>query len=689
MPVMLDKAHILENPDQLRDLSWIAELTNTIIYSPGMTQSALEQNFRTLRECYQEQSIDGLFVQYFTRLLQTYPRDSSFRDTGLIVRMPYTKDDFLYTEEPYKEISAQKTQFARDQVTAQLADIAKGLGITGFKQLCAKYDRGLSEQVAEGRHLSFPLAGTDEKVLLAPGEWHIDQTGIWKPYGMRDEYACTHPIAPVKRLINIDTGTEKLMIAYERGGRFRYLIRDKQSLFDSKKIIELSAVGIAVTSKSAGNLSQFLCEIEDLNYEVIPEQDSVGRLGWLNDGRFSPYVQNLAFDGDAAYGAIFAAIREQGDFETWRACALRCRQQSITAQIMLAASFASVLIKRLGGLSFFVHLWGVDSGTGKTVGLMLAASVWGDPELGRYPQTFNATQVGHEKTAGFLGNIPMCIDELQLSKDSHGHSKFDVYQLSQGVGRTRGNKAGGIDQTPTWSLCILTTGESPIVQQNAGAGAVNRVIDIECKAEQAVISDGAGVCKVIKSNFGGAGKRFIASLTDDIWAKAQSIYDACFRELSAGETTEKQAMAAAFILTADRLADELVYHSGNWLTSSQMESFLKTKSSVSAGERGYSYLCDWVAINSGKFSGESGGDVYGIIEGDFAYINRTIFRNACKEGGFDESAILSWLKVKGLIQTRGRAMTKGKRIGGVLTECVVLQLLSNPADAEDEFDGLL
>lgn len=689
MPVMLDKAHILENPDQLRDLSWIAELTNTIIYSPGMTQSALEQNFRTLRECYQERSIDGLFVQYFTRLLQTYPRDSSFRDTGLIVRMPYTKDDFLYTEEPYKEISAQKTQFARDQVTAQLADIAKGLGITGFKQLCAKYDRGLSEQVAEGRHLAFPLAGTDEKVMLDPGEWHIDQTGIWKPYGMRDEYACTHPIAPVKRLINIDTGTEKLMIAYERGGRFRYLIRDKQSLFDSKKIIELSAVGIAVTSKSAGNLSQFLCEIEDLNYEVIPEQDSVGRLGWLNDGRFSPYVQNLAFDGDAAYGAIFAAIREQGDFENWRACALRCRQQSITAQIMLAASFASVLIKRLGGLSFFVHLWGVDSGTGKTVGLMLAASVWGDPELGRYPQTFNATQVGHEKTAGFLGNIPMCIDELQLSKDSHGHSKFDVYQLSQGVGRTRGNKAGGIDQTPTWSLCILTTGESPIVQQNAGAGAVNRVIDIECKAEQAVISDGAGVCKVIKSNFGGAGKRFIASLTDDIWAKAQSIYDAYFRELSAGETTEKQAMAAAFILTADRLADELVYRSGNWLTSSQMESFLKTKSSVSAGERGYSYLCDWVAINSGKFSGESGGDVYGIIEGDFAYINRTIFRNACKEGGFDESAILSWLKVKGLIQTRGRNKTKGKRIGGVLTECVVLQLLSSPADLEDEFDGLL
>ncbi len=28
-------------------------------------------------------------------------------------------------------------------------------------------------------------------------------------------------------------------------------------------------------------------------------------------------------------------------------------------------------------------------------------------------QTFNATQIGHEKTAAFLDNIPMCIDGFQ------------------------------------------------------------------------------------------------------------------------------------------------------------------------------------------------------------------------------------------------------------------------------------
>jgi hypothetical protein len=148
-------------------------------------------------------------------------------------------------------------------------------------------------------------------------------------------------------------------------------------------------------------------------------------------------------------------------------------------------------------------------------------------------------------------------------------------------------------------------------------------------------------------------------------------------------------MAAAFILTADRLADELIYQSGEWLTCAQISEFLKTKVSVSAGERGYAYLCDWVAMNAGKFSGESGGDVYGVIDGDYAYINRTVFRNACKDGGFDESAILSWLKVKSLIRTRGRAFTKPKKIGGVPVECVVMRMADFTTEEQNELDELL
>lgn len=682
MPVMLDKAHILENPDHLRSQKWLAELINDLVYSPGMTQQALEENFRLLRECYQERSLDGIFTALFSRMAQMYSRSEVLQETGLTVRMPYTKHDFLYTEAPYKEIAEQKTQFARDQVTAQLAEIAKKLGVTGFKQLCAQYDRGLEEQVSDGRHLAFPLANTGEKICLDPGDWHIDQTGIYKMTGMREEYACTHPIAPVGRLTNIDTGMTKLMIAFERGGSIRYLIRDKRDLFDSRKIIELSTFDVAVTSKTAANLSQFLCEIEDLNYEVIPEQDSVGRLGWLSNGSFSPFMENIAFDGDASFGSMFSAMHEEGDYTTWLQCAIGCRNYSLTAQIMLAASFASVLLAKIGGLPFFVHLWGVDSETGKTVALMLAASVWGDPQVGRYVQTFRSTKVGHEYTANFLKNIPLCIDEKQLD------SKFDVYQLAEGVGKTRGNKTGGIAETPTWNLAILTTGETPLTSAGAGSGALNRVIDIECKAENKIIDDGKTTAKILRKNYGFAGRRFLAQLTPELLAEAEELHDKYYRQLQILDKTDKQSAPAALIIMADVLADRLIFKTGNVLTPAKIVDFLKSRSEVSAGQRGYDYLCDWVAMNTSKFSIDGNGETFGIIECDTAYINRTAFRKACADGGYNESAVLSWLKAKNLIETRGRAMTKGKRINGVLVECVVMQLPASQPEP-DPFDELL
>jgi hypothetical protein len=52
----------------------------------------------------------------------------------------------------------------------------------------------------------------------------------------------------------------------------------------------------------------------------------------------------------------------------------------------------------------------------------------------------------------------------------------------------------------------------------------------------------------------------------------------------------------------------------------------------------------------------------------------------CIENKISSQALLSHLKTNNLIQTRGKGYTKGKRIGGILVECVVLKL------NEDDFD---
>ena len=124
----------------------------------------------------------------------------------------------------------------------------------------------------------------------------------------------------------------------------------------------------------------------------------------------------------------------------------------------------------------------MDSGTGKTVAQMLGASVWANPTAGgAYFQTFKSTSVGVELMAGFLHSLPLFLDELQLARDRHGRVNFNVYELAAGSGKLRGNKSLGLDYTPKWANCFITSGETPLVGETDGAGAVNRVVDIECR----------------------------------------------------------------------------------------------------------------------------------------------------------------------------------------------------------------
>ena len=51
-----------------------------------------------------------------------------------------------------------------------------------------------------------------------------------------------------------------------------------------------------------------------------------------------------------------------------------------TVHFIVASSFASVLIELLHINPFIVHLWG-KSGTGKSVTLIIAMSIWGNPKI--------------------------------------------------------------------------------------------------------------------------------------------------------------------------------------------------------------------------------------------------------------------------------------------------------------------
>lgn len=597
----------------------------------------------------------------------------------------YKREDFTDGTAPFEYVyQFHDNKFTERQAIEKMAAAALKVGVRGFKSMYTEY-------LKELKQLHEPMAHytqfDGQPFELQCGEWTANDMGVYRDGFMQNtETACPHPIMPVQRLINIDTGIEKMKIAFRKGYRWREIIVDKSVVSSATKIVNLSDNGIGVTSENAKALVRFLSEVESANYDLIPEIHSFSRLGYFKDEGFVPFSDGLVFDGDADSRILYNSITSHGERSLWINEIIKVRKYNTVAKIVIAASLASALVSICNAQVFFTHLWSSASGNGKTIAQMCAASVWGNPKIGKYIQTFNSTQVGLERYAAFLNHLPLMIDEKQLDNTK----KFSVYFLAEGVGRTRGTKTGGIDRTPTWANCVITTGETPLTKQSDGAGAYNRTLDIECKSSEKVIEDFQRTLNIITNNYGFVGREFVQYLYNTKglidWTRERFTY--YYEELSQSDTTEKQSMAAALVLTADEIFCKLILKTEDWLDIEDISKHLATKQEVSVGERGYQFLCDWVGANQKRFATKDAapenGEIYGIF-GDndgYVYIIRSVFMRVVEQEGYNAKSLLSYLKENKLISTRGRNMTKCKRINGHQVECVALEL--SHSNCEDD-----
>lgn len=587
----------------------------------------------------------------------------------------YTAYDYYNSSAPYEWLYQFKSdKFKLKQMTQKMKDKAGAVGVKCFISLFNSYCEMQAQRSGEMLANSTQFDGQDME--LFSGEYICDETGVFvhDKFGY-EQTICRHPIMPIQRLCNVDSGEERLKLAYKKGRFWRSIVVEKSVLASSSGILQLAANGIMVNSENAKQLSTYLLEMEQLNYDLIPEQKSVGRLGWISDHGFSPYVDDLVFDGETNFKHIFSAVKSSGSREAWLNVMRNLRSEKSPGRLFLAASFASVILEPCGLLPFFLHAWG-GTETGKTVGLMIAASVWACPKLGEYATTFNSTLVGQEMTASFLNSLPMCIDELQIQSSS-GVRDFDriIYQLTEGVGRTRGAKTGGLQRMNTWRNCIITNGEHPISNSSSGGGAVNRVIEFEC--DEKVYSDLVGICAVISQNYGFAGREFVEYLQQDgMFEAVNAIQKEYYRELLKSDSTDKQAASASAILAADAIATELIFKDGNNLTVADLEKIMTKKAEVNVNQRALEYVYELAERNPNRFKanefGDYQGEVWGKKEDDCIYFIKSVFDREMANAGFNSTAFLAWAKRMGYIDTDKNKRTKKAWIlgGSVNTVCV-------------------
>lgn len=605
----------------------------------------------------------------------------------------YTIEDYLTGTAPFELLYSYKdNKFEQKRLLSRMSLQAKKLGVANLATLFRDYLKDVCETSATGFNRT-DFSG--QEMELDCGNWTATDSGIFGTDKLGFEVvACYHPIMPVQRLVNVDTREHKVQLAYRLSRRWDTVIVDRNVISDSRSIIGLSRYGVMVNSETGKALVRYLADVEQMNYDLIPEVASVGRLGWIEGYGFSPYEEELVFDGEETYRTRFESIRENGSREAWLDCARSVRSGktpgNVIARIVLAASFASVLVGPCHCLPFFVHLWG-GSETGKSLSLVLAASVWANPEIGVYIQTFNATEVGKELGAAFCNSLPLIIDELQLVKDNRKDFDRMIYQLSEGVGRARGRKQGGLQKTPTWRNCIITTGEFPIISANSGEGAVNRTIEVDCH-DTKLFDEPKKTATTLYGNYGFAGREFLERLMEDgALERIQGIQEAMQAKLKTGDTMDKQTASAALILAADALAEEWIFQDGVLLQPDDIRPYLVSRETVNQNARALQYLYDFININQARFGLDAEahqGEVWGDLDDNYAYIIRSKFDQILSDEGYNASAFLGWAKKSGNIKCgKDGKPTVVRKLNGRSCRfvCLKLQEIDNFLNENDDF----
>lgn len=488
---------------------------------------------------------------------------------------------------------------------------------------------------------------------------------------------CRTPIILTKRLKSIETGDEKIEIAFKRDGQWISATYPRSTIFSSRSITTLADLGCTITSENAKQVVRFLGALEAENIDIIPKADATSTFGWQPGKRFIPgHDKGISLDIDPSQKGMAAAYCQSGCMEKWVEHMEPHRARD-KFRFILAASFAAPLLRIVKQRIFFVYNWGGSKG-GKTAALKAALSVWGDPE--RLMVNFNATQVGLERTAAFYCDLPLGIDERQLAGNNQDALEKIVYMIASGTGKIRGAKGGGLQTVHQWRTVALATGEEPLSTDTTQTGVSTRVLEIyggPFDNEQ----DAGLMHQQAAMDCGWAGPAFIEKLIGLDERKICDAYEDMqmyIRAISSGKNGSHISGIAAVAL-ADAMADSWFFggaemetppdtpdrtlelleplgiSAASWAAAKRMAERILIdqveNNSSDVNENATQFIVDWVLSNKAYFGANAVGTCLGMTseQGNIAYIFPSMLNQALTKAGYSPRKTMKYLAERGLI----------------------------------------
>lgn len=558
--------------------------------------------------------------------------------------------------------------------------------------------------------------------LRQPEGWIYSERGI----SVIDEkkYApvvvCRTPIILTQRLKSIETGDEKIEIAFKRDDQWHTAIYPRSTIFSSRSITALADLGCTITSENAKQVVRFLGALEAENIDIIPKADATATFGWQPGRRFLPgHSDGITLDIDPSQRNMAAAYCQNGTMARWISHMAPHRERD-KFRFILAASFAAPLLRIVKQRIFFVYNWGGSKG-GKTAALKAALSAWGDPD--RLMVNFNATQVGLERTASFFCDLPLGIDERQLAGHNQESLEKTIYMIASGTGKVRGAKGGGLQATHQWRTVALATGEEPLSTDTTQTGVSTRVLEIyggPFDNEQ----DAGLMHQQAAMDCGWAGPAFIERLLkidERLIVEAYEDMQRYVRDISNGKNGAHISGIAAVAL-ADAMIDSWIFDDAkrdtphaptgilseileplgiseiSWVAAKRMAANILVEqvenNTTDVNENATQFIVDWVLSNKAYFGTNAIGTCLGMTSdtGDTVYIFPSMLNQALTKAGYSPRKTMKFLAEQGLITSYvgkdGKTeYSTPKRFGSRLCRFIEFHLgnLSQSYDPVDDY----
>jgi hypothetical protein len=213
-----------------------------------------------------------------------------------------------------------------------------------------------------------------------------------------------------------------------------------------------------------------------------------------------------------------------GTLENWRRfidLLVRRKLWDHLAIILVGAGSPLMRFTKLHGLT--VHCASTDSGTGKSLALEGAASIWGHPT--HYRTGAGTSPVAMQQRLGLLHSNPLITDEI-TSKNRDEFEWFPAFLLSMTEGRGKERMESGANKErlnlSTWAAMAIMSSNTHAVdyltgtRKHASEGELRRLLEYIMDEKLEWSADEIEIIKSLSSNYAVAGVVLAQYMVDNI-----------------------------------------------------------------------------------------------------------------------------------------------------------------------------